>query len=73
MDNKVKDVREHLLRDKMVEELTTLESEGPTRRNASVKVIISNSRMTVRTPQRSIALISSLPHSMYIIPGVVFL
>ena len=55
MENKVEDVREHMLRDKMVEELTTLESEVPAKRKASVKVIVSDSRMTVRTPKSSIA------------------
>ena len=39
----------------MVEELTTLESEVPAKRKASVKVIVSDSRMTVRTPKSSIA------------------
>ena len=35
MENKVEDVCEHMLRDKMVEELTTLESEVPSKRKAS--------------------------------------
>ena len=39
----------------MVEELTTLESEVPAKRKASVKVIVSDSRMTVRTPKSSTA------------------
>ena len=58
MKDKVKDVREDLLalRDKMFDELTTLESVPfvPAKKNASVKVVILDSRLTVRTPHNNI-------------------
>ena len=56
MDDKVKNVREDFLLDEMLRnELTTLESDVNVKTKASVKVVISDSRVTVRTPQSSIA------------------
>ena len=54
--DKVENVREDFLSEEMfINELTTLESEESGKPKASVKVIVSDSRLTVRTPHSSIA------------------
>ena len=56
MEDKVKDVSEDLLSDKMFSNvLTTLESEDAVKDKGFVRVIISDSRLTVRTPHDSLA------------------
>ena len=55
MEDKVHDVCEDLTTGKTLHEMTTLESEVETKKKASVKVVISDSRLTVRTPQNGLA------------------
>lgn len=54
MEDKVNNVCENPMTDKTLDEMTMLESDVETKK-ASVKVVISDSRLSVRMPQNGVA------------------
>lgn len=55
MEDKVNNVCENPMTDKTLDEMTMLESDVETKKKASMKVVISDSRLSVRMPQNGVA------------------